>query len=695
MARLIIVFILSLCYACNALAQTDDSKINKAAENGEPLPVRINVGGNVTASAVLIPRVDARRIFGKEIADNYAVVEVNVGNKSPDASLILHSIFIDYSGWALSGSTGPLMSSKGAFARQNSDPFQATTSSSQVASEEYRVVRGQLLDAQMWSRRNWTMRLLTFAGNLAGAYAFSISEKGIVKGLNAFSGVFVPGLREVWPDGTIEQLNRVSDFGFRSNQVIPRQGSEIIVCFFPIDRFLTPGFKKLFLKSPALFFAPFLMLQDKTISKDVAKVLVRDLGIKAETIGATDGDVLQRLRDQMPCYTTIIQQAKTGFEGESVHARMKRTETALCLSQFGLKRATDADGQPNGDLELKDTTPQTQRDFASFAALDFISQASLNNVSVTIDGAMTVDVTAVAAKIDDVKLDDVASCGDDQQACFWSAAVANGVRTGTITGSYLTGGSVSIAEANGLSITEVNTISDGSDDQHLRFTFKLTKGVRPGSLTFKVAKPRPGTNTKVESNPFTHAFGFSPVAPKVTGVEQKGNKLTVRGENFLDLPAFPLMVTLHPPSGDDVMLDASGFTIKSLGELELDIPAEADTPGCWQLSVDLKTPLNQVPSNNTFVVGPSIDSARLDGNEIVVEGSGLDALDCDGAMATFRLIHEGQTFKLQKEKTSTASVVRFKLPAAAKPVDATWKVQAQFGGQELGDGPVPLQAKPN
>src|SRR2546423_8328088 len=157
--------------------------------------------------------------------------------------------------------------------RERSEPFQASTNPNQVASEEYRVVRGQLLDAQMWSKRNWTMRLLTLAGNIAGAYAFSISEDGIVRGLNAFSGVVVPGIREAWPDGTIEQLNRVSDFGYQANKLIPKQGAEVIVCFFPIDRFLTPGFKKLFLRSPALFFAPLQMLVDKSLKKEADEVL--------------------------------------------------------------------------------------------------------------------------------------------------------------------------------------------------------------------------------------------------------------------------------------------------------------------------------------------------------------------------------------------------------------------------------------
>src|SRR5437870_3992739 len=274
MKRILTSFLMTICFCGLAFAQDDASDKTKkalevAAKNGNGLKTLITVNGNVHAQAVLIPRVDARRIFGKEIADNYAVVEVNVGNKSPDAALIIHGIFIDYSQWPLSGATSADIT-----AARSTDSYQASAFPNQVASEEYRVVRGQLLDAQTDTLRNRFLRWLTLAGNLAGAFTFSINEQGIVKGIAAATGVGIPGVATAWPDKIIEQLNRVSDFGFQANKVVPKQGSEVVVCFFPIDRFLTPGFRKLFLKSPALFFAPGLMLVDKAVENDVNAIVV-------------------------------------------------------------------------------------------------------------------------------------------------------------------------------------------------------------------------------------------------------------------------------------------------------------------------------------------------------------------------------------------------------------------------------------
>ena len=58
------------------------------------------------------------------------------------------------------------------------------------------------------------------------------------------------------PDSTIPQLNRVSDFGFQTNKIIAKGSADLIYAFFPVERFLTPGIGKIFLKAPAVFLAP-------------------------------------------------------------------------------------------------------------------------------------------------------------------------------------------------------------------------------------------------------------------------------------------------------------------------------------------------------------------------------------------------------------------------------------------------------
>jgi hypothetical protein len=678
--------VLLLCLSCAALAQnSQDRKLDQAIKNGAPLQTRASVGDKVRAQAVLIPRVDARRIFGKEIADNYAVIEVNVGNKSEDAALIIHGIFIDYTHWALSGTPSrPQLTAEGVV-RNAPDPFQASTSPNQIASEEYRVVRGQLLDAQMWTKRNWTMRALTFLGSVGGAYAFSISEQGIIRGLNAFSGVVVPGVRDLWPDGTIEQLNRVSDFGFQTNKVVPSKGGEVIVCFFPIDRFLTPGFKKLFQRSPALFFAPLQMLVDKSLKKEADDILK----------GIDGGLSVDILRGSLPCYMRVMDEMRFGARldkdfRKTFAGQMLDNANETCRTAFGLQTTVQGADRV--------VTVKDQNKFKTFMALDFISQMSLNNVSVTVDGVMTVETSRLAADINGVELD-AADCGDPGAECFWSVAPGETVtRTGTISGSYLTGGSVTIAEANRLGITDIITLNEGSSDQRLKFSFKLTKGIPAGTnLTLRVSKPRPGADDTIDSQPWLVPVSFTPGTPAVTGVSLDDNTLTITGTRLINAPPpNELAVTLLTPGKDSVKIPAPKLED---GKIVFDIPAGKRAVGCWAVMVQAggrdALPLN----NGLFEVPrtPKLTSAKVQGEKIVVAGSDLmNTESCGGEPLTFRLVKKtpaagDEPVAAEIIEPMGGSGGELKLPAAVKAAaDVEWLVQVLIGGVPFKDAQVKL-----
>jgi hypothetical protein len=716
MTRILTCLMLVICLVSSALAQTDEGKTPKmleaAKKNGTELPVNLSVNTNVRAQAVLIPQIDARRIFGKEIADNYAVIQLIVSNKSSDAALIIHGIFIDYSRWALSGSTTSPSATIEGRSRDTDDQFQAATNPNHIASEEYRVVRGQLLDAQMWTKRNWLVRALTFAASLAGAGTFAFNEKE-VQLIAALNGSVVPGVESLWPDRTVDQLNRVSDFGYQTNKVIAQRGSEVIVCFFPIDRFLTPGFRRLFLKSPALFFAPLLMLADTKIKREVASVLGSDLGPVA----------LEDLRTALPCYVRIDRERREGRLGSMMGAADSRidktkllTATGVsktlkeimeqqtdqsCLAQFGLRNV-------DGKIDFIDATDETKKRFGAFLALDYISQTSLNSVTVVVDGVMTVDTLAIAAKIDGVGFEEAANCGDHHKPCFWTNTETNGgVRNGTIDGSYLTGGQVKIMEADALGLKEVKTTTDSSSDQVLHFSFKLTKPIdNQIKLHFVVAKPLPGTtdtkNPKAkDSLPWEYVVDYGAnSSPAISDVKFDASQstLTVNGDGFIDAPPkHPLVVTLQTPTGEQIKVSPT-----STSTTKLTIPVEKKTAGCWSVVVSVGAQLSLEREKNKFMIAtsPTLGSAKrqTDKKEIVVNGDNLvDTTDCSGKKleVSFQLVkvtdaEEGPpillvpTSKSQKEWT-------FNMPhRAQKP--GTWKVKMLFDGKDVpGVAPVALQ----
>jgi hypothetical protein len=279
-------FITALLICCSAWPQSavDTQKLQDAKAQGFNIPADMPVTGNITVEAVLLPAPVSKGLFGNAIAKQYAVIELTISNKSHDAALIVNTVFIDYSEWLMSGSAkalaaaglaGPLTASAPV---ANPPGTLLSANANQVASVEYRIVRGEALNAQAWTARNWAMRLLQFLGVVATGSDFAFSEVGILKSIGAYTGQVIPAAQVFWPDGTVGQLDRISDFGFHTNKVIAKEASDIVVAFFPLDRFITPQLKKLFLRSPAVFFVPAAALVDQAVRSQMIGVLQRLLG---------------------------------------------------------------------------------------------------------------------------------------------------------------------------------------------------------------------------------------------------------------------------------------------------------------------------------------------------------------------------------------------------------------------------------
>jgi hypothetical protein len=415
-------------------AQTTDAatkqKLTDSAKQGFNLQANLDVADNVTVEAVLLPERVCREVFGKEISRNYATIELTISNHSRDASLIVQSLFIDYSDWALSGlrpvgeehsdktnqTTMPTEQTE----RTKGNTRQARTQKNQIASVEYRIVRGQMLDRQPWTRRNAFVHALQLAGTIASAYVFTTTDLDIVRGVNGFNGQVLPALQTFWPDATIGQMNRISDVGFQVNKVVPKDSSDIIVAFFPIDRFLTPGLKRLFLKSPALFFAPRALVFDVQARKQL-EPLIRSL-FNNDTQAANDF--------------------------------MAKLPQKFASSQ-------------NMDQQTKDI-------------LKLLDSVSLNNVAVLVGGIMTVDVNTVPGDIVSIELD-----GGNDNPKNWM----EGDHVGTIQGSYLLSGTPELVGAP--TGVQVVAVQDGSTDTALRFKLTLPANfliTQQQKLTFKVTK---------------------------------------------------------------------------------------------------------------------------------------------------------------------------------------------------------------
>ena len=137
--------------------------------SGAPLAVTApqSVKAMVDLQAVLMPYSVNRDLFGKYIADTYAVVFLSVGNRSREAGLVLEGLSLDYSNWALSG-----VGSQGEAYARSLESFQASTQVGRVSSVEYRIVRAQLEEQDTKTARSWAIRFLEYASSAMGSTGF-------------------------------------------------------------------------------------------------------------------------------------------------------------------------------------------------------------------------------------------------------------------------------------------------------------------------------------------------------------------------------------------------------------------------------------------------------------------------------------------------------------------------------------------
>jgi hypothetical protein len=468
--------LLQLANPAAARAQKDSSaaeaavaQVKQATTQGIPLVASTNVNGNVSVEAVLLPPRISKHVFGGIIGNDYAVIALTLSNRSASQSLIVHSIFLDYSRWALSGyspeadggnedCTRAARNRQAANSKKEGNPgepakcnaiesWQTQTKPNQVASAEVRIVRGELLDHQPWTKRNWILRALQTAGSIASAYTFTLeSASHAVQSIGAVNGQVIPALQNFWPDPTVGQMNRISDLGFQVNKVIPKQSSDIVVAFFPIDKFLTSGLRNLYIKSPALFYVPLSLLVDPKAESALRKYIGPFLSDK-EDLSDLD-QKLESLRNALPRILA-------------------------------------------GDCQKDSLTKDFQYN-CSF--VDFINRVSLNTIRITVGGTMAVDVDSIPATIDSIE---ITTAGADA-AKLWTTKGQE--IDGIIHGSFLSGGNPEVVEASSLGITGPTRVDDGSTDKQLKFKMTLTAALpaTQKKLTFKVVKTT-SENATVES----------------------------------------------------------------------------------------------------------------------------------------------------------------------------------------------------
>jgi hypothetical protein len=686
----------------DAAAQAALKTLKEAASAGLPIPAAINVADNVNIEAVLLPFEVARRVFGGEVAKNYAVIAVNISNRSNEAGFVLHSLFINLQDWGFAGPMSSGLNVGGVRRSAQPKSYQAQADPLEVSSVEYRIVRGGMLDRQPWTARNVGLRVIQSMGSIGVAFAFPFT-RDVVTGIAAWNGAVIPAYQALFPDGMQAQLDRVSDYGFRNNKIFPQQAADIVVAFFPIKRFLTPTLERVFRESPALFFNPILIALDPR-----GRALVDPLLQSAfkKTDGTPDKvtadleffNLLKAYSDASTGQLQLQQDLrKVGEASDAVAADQAATsqDNAAPTEQSVKQRHTDALNHDQTTLaawQKSRDTDQEKLDRAMYALAGsklygLLASLSLNNVHLEARGIMTVDVDSVPPILTSVEC----SRNNQKSDLMWAEP---GDLVCAIRGSFLSNGTPAIAEATALGGLTAGTVAAGSTDALLNFKLTLPKGLDPKAvLTFTVTKKNKQGNT-VESMKFPFTVpDYSLPAPSVSKVAVDGSTVTVTGANFYDTPKAPLAVTAHSLAPKDAKDQSVATPARTLTQIQFD--AKAFPSACYQVQVKVgsaqaastdKPPKDEFP----WFLKPAIVSATLDGSSLKVALDQLFNLpDCGapGAALTFQVLSDGTGAKPQAvanpQFLADGKTATLTMPAFAGDAKSWKTVEALINGNPM------------
>lgn len=267
--------------------------------------------------------------------------------------------------------------------------------------------------------------------------------------------------------------------------------------------------------------------------KEIARILGTD---KLETLTAAlpcylaYSDGLEEARAKARALAAAPDKTRVNMEKEIEKEREE--EDTLLPSWIKTLRDTVDNGEVKHDSCSQKLTPKTVR------ALNTLGAVSLNNIHVVVDGVMSVATNAVPATIQNIEF-----TGEKTNSSLWNASADSPVTLqGTITGTYLTDSTITITNAQDLGISDVAAISDGSSDQSLHFSLKLSKTI-PDQTELTIV---PKKKSAPDGTPYVYKVQYLPTTkPAISKISfekedtdptlwtKEGElKGTIRGEHF-------------------------------------------------------------------------------------------------------------------------------------------------------------------
>jgi hypothetical protein len=159
-----------------------------------------------------------------------------------------------------------------------------------VSSADLTVLRGVAEKGAALDARNLTLRILTGAGTIAaGLLGITRFGDAFAPSIAAFNGPLLTAYQTMFPDFTVNQLNRLNDSAFLANTIVGKQQAKVIVIFIPADYPLTEKQAGEFYRDPnSIFGCPDLRLLEASVNGNFVETVLPTPVITAITVNANE-----------------------------------------------------------------------------------------------------------------------------------------------------------------------------------------------------------------------------------------------------------------------------------------------------------------------------------------------------------------------------------------------------------------------
>ena len=186
--------------------------------------------------------------FGCRIAQRYIAMQITVANRNSEYQWLITDAAINAArliGY-MKKSCAPRADSLTELtlsAIRNANPS--------FTGADLTVLRGVAEKGQHLDPRNLTLRLLRGSGTTAaGLLGITTFGPSFAPAVAAFNGPFLTAYQTMFPDQTVNQLNRLNDSAYAANTVVAKQQAKVLVVFIPVALFLTKDEQSKFYDDP-------------------------------------------------------------------------------------------------------------------------------------------------------------------------------------------------------------------------------------------------------------------------------------------------------------------------------------------------------------------------------------------------------------------------------------------------------------